>query len=195
MSTQTPSTNLTRRAIEDRAQRIEQYYIQHDRDKKKTYAHFTDEGISKKTVYHVLRRIERAGEVIFKKPSGRKVSVCTPEMFEKVAELFKQNPKLSCREGAKQLGVARTTIFRIMAKMREKNIETYKVIESEPRCPTCHQKIDAKIAEALEKRKNKVKSPKSKPVKSNGTKREEYHDAKEDLNLNSVEGEHIVSSL
>lgn len=171
--------NLSRRAIEERAQRIEQYYTLHGKDKKRTYAHFTDEGISKKTVYHVIRRIEQSGKVIFKKPSGRKVSVCTPEMFEKVANLFKENPKLSCREGAKQLGVARTTIFRIMAKMRENNIETYKVIESDPRCPTCHQKIDKKILQALEKKKSKTKTSKNEQDTSY-IRGDEYHEAKED---------------
>lgn len=151
--------NLTRREIEERAHRIEQYFNRHDKDKKKTYAHFMDEGISKKTIYHILRRIEQSGEVTFKRPTGRKVSVCTPEMFEKVAELFKNDPSLSCREGARKLGIARTTIFRIMAKMRESNIETYKQIESDPRCPTCHQKIDPKLAETL-KRKKTSKSKK-----------------------------------
>lgn len=135
----------SRRDNEERAKRIEQYYIRHGKDKKKTYKHFIDEGLSKKTVYHILRRHDQRGDVTFKKPTGRRVSVCTPEMFDKLANLFKDNPELSCREAAKQLGVARTTIFRIMAKMREKNLETYKTIESEPRCPTCHQKIETKI--------------------------------------------------
>lgn len=145
-----------RRDNEERAKRIEQYYIRHNKDKKKTYAHFIDEGLSKKTIYHILRRHELRGDVTFKKPSGRKVSVCTPEMFDKLANIFKNNPDLSCREAAKQLGVARTTIFRIMAKMREKNLETHKVIvQNEPRCPTCHQKIEKKPNVTKEKRKKK----------------------------------------
>lgn len=145
----------SRRANEDRAKRIEQYYIRHGKDKKKTYLHFMDEGLSKKTVYHILKRHDQRGDVSFKKPTGRRVSVCTPEMFEKVANLFKDSPDLSCREAAKQLGVARTTIFRIMAKMREKNLETNKVIVSERRCPTCHQKIEPKPDTPKRKRKSK----------------------------------------
>lgn len=111
---------------------------------------------AKKTVYHILRRHDQRGDVTFKKPTGRRVSVCTPEMFDKLANLFKDNPELSCREAAKQLGVARTTIFRIMAKMREKNLETYKTIETEPRCPTCHQRIETKI-NVTKKRTKKTK--------------------------------------
>lgn len=136
---------MTRRDNEERAKRIVEYYLKHDKDKKRTYLHFMDEGLNKKTVYHVLRRLEQRGDVTFKKPTGRRASVCTPAMFDKVANLFKDNPELSCREAAKQLGIARTTIFRVLARMREENIETYKVVESEPRCPTCHQKIDPKL--------------------------------------------------
>lgn len=142
-----------RRANEERAKRIEQYYIRHNKDKKKTYQHFLDEGLTKKTIYHTIRRHDQRGDVTFKKPTGRRVTVCTPEMFERLANLFKENPELSCREAAKQLGIARTTIFRIMAKMREKNLETYKVIESEPRCPTCHQKIEPKATPKRRRRK------------------------------------------
>lgn len=140
-----------RRANEDRAKRIIQYYERHDKDKKRTYVHFMDEGLNKKTVYHILRRHEERGDITFRKPTGRRSTVCTPEMFERLANLFKESPKLSCREAAEQLGIARTTIFRIMRKMKEKDIETNKVIESEPRCPTCHQKVDMK-----RKRKKKV---------------------------------------
>lgn len=124
-----------------------------------------------------MRRHDQRGDVSFVKPSGRKVSVCTTEMFERVASLFKENPELSCREAAKQLGVARTTIFRIIAKMREKNLETYKVIESEPRCPTCHQKIDPKVLAAREKRKsNQVKIKKESAEKKEPAKRKETVD-------------------
>lgn len=147
-----------RQANEDRAKRIEQYYIRHNKDRKKTYKHFADEGLNKKTIYLTIRRHEQRGDVSFKKPTGRKASVCTPEMFDKLANLFKENPDLSCREAARKLGIARTTIFRIMAKMREKNLETYKVVESEPRCPTCHQKIDPKNTVIKQKQKKKVEN-------------------------------------
>lgn len=151
-------------ANQERAKRVEDYYIRHNKDKKKTYEHFMDEGMSKKTVYHIIRRHEQRGEVTFKKPTGRRVTVCTPEMFEKLSNIFKQNPDLSCREAAKQLGVARTTVFRILAKMRELNLETYKVIESEPRCPTCHQKIDPqKFPQLLKKKNAKLKNIKNNP--------------------------------
>lgn len=146
---------MSRQANEDRAKRIVQYYERHGKDKKRTYLHFMDEGLSKKTVYHILRRHDQRGDISFRKPTGRKTTVCTPEMFDRLANLFKDNPELSCREAAKQLGVARTTIFRIMSKMREKNIETNKVIESETRCPTCHQKVDPKML--LPKKKKKTK--------------------------------------
>lgn len=149
---------MSRRSNEERAKRIAQYYVRHEKNRKKTYDHFMDEGLCKKTIYHVLRRHDQDGDVSFKKPTGRKVSVCTPEMFDKLANLFKDKPDLSCREAAKQLGVARTTIFRIMAKMREKKIETYKVIESEPRCPTCHQRVDPeKLKKVKEGRKRRKK--------------------------------------
>lgn len=144
---------MSRRDNEERAKRIEQYYIRHGKDKKKTYHHFMDEGLCKKTIYHIMRRHDQRGDVTFKKPTGRRVTVCTPEMFDRLANLFKDNPELSCREAAKQLGIARTTIFRIMAKMREKNLETYKVIESEARCPTCHQKIEPKAPTPRRKKK------------------------------------------
>lgn len=142
--------------------------MKHENDKKKTYLHFMDEGLSKKTIYHVLRRHDLRGDVSFKKPTGRKTTVCTPEMFDKLANLFKENPDLSCREAAKKLGIARTTIFRIMAKMREKNIETHKVVESETRCPTCHQKVDPKIL--IARKRKRVKNIKEEPDDSGSTR-------------------------
>lgn len=157
----TSPCSFSRKSNEERAKRIEQYYIRHDKDKKKTYLHFMDEGLTKKTIYHILRRHDQRGDVTFKKPTGRRVSVCTPEMFAKLADLFKNNPELSCREAAKKLGIARTTIFRVMAKMREKNLETYKVIDSEPRCPTCHQKIDPKHKLAIQNTNNATNSSSS----------------------------------
>lgn len=151
---------MSRQANEERAKRIEQFYLNHNKDKKKTYLHFSEEGISKKIIYHIMRRHDLRGDVSFRKPTGRKVSVCTPEMFDRLANLFKGNPELSCREAANQLGVARTTIFRIIAKMREKNLETYKVLETvEPRCPTCHQRVDPNVLAAKLKKKPEEKKP------------------------------------
>lgn len=166
---------MSRKENEERAKRVEQYYIRHGKDKKKTYQHFHDEGLSKKTIYHILRRHDTTGNVQFKKPTGRKVSVCTPEMFNKLASIFKDNPELSCREAAKQLGVARTTIFRIMAKMREKNIETYKVIDSIIRCPTCHQRLPPKT-ELPKPRPRKTKQTKVKKEEDKGNEEDDDDD-------------------
>lgn len=173
---------MSRRANEERAKRVEQYYIRHGLDKKKTYTHFTDEGLCKKTIYHILRRHDQRGDVSFKKPTGRRVTVCTTEMFDRLANIFKENPDLSCREAAKQLGVARTTIFRIMKKMREKNLETYKVIESEPRCPTCHQKIENKALKGLKKTRTikKIKPEDDAGDESDPDEEEDDDDGQED---------------
>lgn len=182
---------MSRKENEERAKRVEQYYIRHGKDKKKTYQHFHDEGLSKKTIYHILRRHDTTGNVQFKKPTGRKVSVCTPEMFNKLANIFKDNPELSCREAAKQLGVARTTIFRIMAKMREKNIETYKVIDSIIRCPTCHQRLPPKT-ELPKPRPRKTKQSKGKKDKDKANEDqndEEDNDDDDDDDAEGVEDE------
>lgn len=174
----------SRQALEERAKRIVQYYIRHGKDKKRTYAHFMDEGLHKRTIVTIIKRHDeetnnhsttdehghqsehdKQGTSNLnvnttkpeKKPLGRKPTVTTPEMFDKIANLFKEKPDLSCREAAKTLNLSRTTIFRIIRKMKEKNIEINKVIASEPRCPTCHQRIkDVKKAAKILKNETKT---------------------------------------
>lgn len=145
----------TRQAIEDRAKRIVQYYLRYEGDKKRTCAHFEDEGIPKRTILNVLKRFQdklanppptddeekESFNLMGKKPLGRKPTVTTPEMFDKVSSLFREYPDLSCREAAKRLDLARTSIFRVIKKMKENGIEINKDIVSERRCPTCHQRI------------------------------------------------------
>lgn len=156
----------SRQVLEERAKRIIQYYMRHDGDKKRTCDHFTDEGICKRTIVNIIKRYEgelansnstddningdtgddcntsiKSLNLTGKKPLGRKPTVTTPEMFDKIAKLFQENPDLSCREAAKRLQLSRTSIFRVIRKMKENNIEINKVIVSEPRCPTCHQRI------------------------------------------------------
>lgn len=177
---------MNNKKYEERAKRIEQYYLKHGKDKKKTYSHFTDEGLNKRTIYNILRKHEELGDVSHKKGDvGRKATACTPEMFDKCAKLFKDNPKLSFRQAALELNVPRTTVYRILSKMKENDLETYKISEADPRCPTCHQKIDpAKVSLLKPKRerakqKKKVKS-KQEPKKNDklqgdtgGTEREQ----------------------
>lgn len=154
--------SLSRSAHQERAKRIIEFFLRHDKDKKATLKHFAEEGVGKKCIYSVLKRHEIQGDVVYKKPTGRKLSVCTPEMFEKLSKLFKENPQITSKAAAEQLGVARTSIFRIMAKMREINMETNREV-GEGRCPTCRQTIKSK--KPLKKKERKVpKSPKkSKP--------------------------------
>lgn len=158
---------MNNKKYEERAKRIEQYYLKHGKDKKKTYLHFTDEGLNKRTIYNILRKHEELGDVSHKKGDvGRKATACTPEMFDKCAKLFKENPKLSFRQAALELNVPRTTVYRILSKMKENDLETYKISETDPRCPTCHQKIDPSKVNLLkpkrEKEKEKVKQNKKK---------------------------------
>lgn len=131
--------------FEERAKRIWEYYLRHSKDRKRTCEHFQDEGLSKRTVYHILRKYEQQGDATSKKPIGRPPTVCTEEMFSRVSQIFRENPNLSCREAALQLGIKRTTIFRIMEKMRERDLPTNKILERQRRCPTCHQKIDSNV--------------------------------------------------
>lgn len=141
---------MSRKSLEERAKRIVEFYLRTGKDKKKVVDHFGEEGICKRTVNKVIKKHEERGDVSFIKPTGRKGTMCTPEMFDKVATLFRANPTLPSGEAAKQLGIARTTIFRILAKMRENDIETFKEIET--RCPTCHQKCNPKAL--IKKKKN-----------------------------------------
>ena len=159
---------MTRKALEERAKRIVEYYLRVNKDKKKVVDHFTEEGVCKKTITKVIRRHEEEGDVSFKKITGRKGHICTPEMFDKVAGLFKNNPHLPSGQAARELGVGRTTIFRILAKMREKNIETYKYM-GETRCPTCHQKCDPKVLIKKERKPKRKKTKDEEDVEKQNT--------------------------
>lgn len=157
---------MNNKKYEERAKRIEQYYLKHGKDKKKTYLHFTDEGLNKRTIYNILRKHEELGDVSHRKGDvGRKATACTPEMFDKCAKLFKDNPKLSFRQAALELNVPRTTVYRILSKMKENDLETYKVGEADPRCPTCHQKIDPAKVALLKPKKEKERAKQKKKTK------------------------------
>lgn len=173
-STKAGAPAMSRRSLEDRARRIVEYYNRVNKDKKRVIEHFEEEGICKRTISKIIRRHEEKGDVTFMKPPGRRGTICTPEMFDRVANLFKENPNLPSGEAAKQLGIARTTIFRVLAKMREKNIETYKIVET--RCPTCHQKCDPKVLLKKIGRPKKEKQVKSQPKKEES---DQFDDARD----------------
>lgn len=165
---------MNNQKYEERAKRIEQYYLKHGKDKKKTYVHFTDEGLNKRTIYNILRKHEELGDVSHKKGDvGRKATACTPEMFDKCAKLFKENPKLSFRQAALELNVPRTTVYRILSKMKENDLETYKISETDPRCPTCHQKIDPSKVNLLKPKREKEKAKQNKKKPKKNTKEQE----------------------
>lgn len=165
---------MARRHFEERAQRIVDFYIRTEKDKKRVVKHFKEEGIPSRSVHRIINQFEERGDASFKKIPGRNRKVLPDEAYGRVAALFKENPKMTCADVASKMEVSKSTVLRILRQMRNDNIETYREIESVI-CPTCHQRCDPKTLDAIKKRKLEIKQNRqknsSKPTKSSVRKK------------------------
>ena len=67
-----------------------------------------------KTVYNVMKRFNDIDTTVSKPKCGRKRKVCTKALVDFVCNRISQNPRKSVRELAKTLGVAGTTMRRVV---------------------------------------------------------------------------------
>lgn len=157
-----PSTNMAPRlTYQERAKRIAEFYIRMNKNTKKVVAHFVEEGVPSRTVHRVLRLFESRGDVAFKKIPGRGRKVSTEEAQQKIADLFRENPKMPIRAAADLLGVSRSTLARLLNEMRAENKDTFQAPPETAICPTCRQKCDPEVLIAARQKKTKTKSLKN----------------------------------
>lgn len=141
---------------EERAKRIIEFYLRFEKDKVKTLRHFKDEGVPPRSIHRIITNFEKRGEATFKKIPGRSKKIDDHEAYDKLAAMFKEDPKMSLGDVATKLGVSKTTVLRILRQMRLDNIETYREVDTVI-CPTCHQRCDPKVLDAIRKRKEEIK--------------------------------------
>jgi DNA-binding transcriptional MerR regulator len=142
---------------EERAKRIIEFYLRFDKDKLKTLRHFKDEGVPARSIHRIITNYEKRGDINFKKIPGRSKKINSDEAYDKLASMFKQDPKMSCGDVATRLGVSKTTVLRILRQMRSDNVETYREVDTVI-CPTCHQRCDPKVLDAIRKRKEEIRA-------------------------------------
>ena len=159
---------------EERAKRIVEFYLRFDKDKLKTLKHFKDEGVPSRSIHRIITNYEKRGEAKFKKIPGRSKKIDSMEAYNKLAAIFKEDPKMSCGDVANRLGVSKTTVLRILRQMRSDNVETYREVDTVI-CPTCHQRCDPKVLESIRKRKEEIKiDRKTKRSKTRTSKAEQH---------------------
>lgn len=141
---------------EERSKRIVEFYLRFEKDKLKTLKHFKDEGVPARSIHRIITNYEKRGEATFKKIPGRSKKIDSTEAYDKLAAIFKEDPKMSCGDVATRLGVSKTTVLRILRQMRSDNIETYREVDTVI-CPTCHQRCNPKVLDAIKRRKEEIK--------------------------------------
>jgi len=154
-----------RQSYQDRAKRIADFYLRVDKDREKVLLHFEDEGVPARTIHRIIRLYEKRGDVAFKKIPGRGKKISPEEAHEKIAAMYKENPKLPSGEAARALGVSRSTFLRMLADMRAQNKETFRAPAESATCPTCRQKCDPEVLESF--KANYYLKKKVKPRNSN----------------------------
>ena len=157
---------VPRQSYQDRAKRIADYYLRVDKDKQKVLCHFEDEGVPSRTVHRIINLFEKRGDVSFKRIPGRSKKLSPDEAHEKIASLFKENPKMPPGEVAKILGISRSTLRRILNQMRQEGKESFRAPSEYATCPTCRQRCDPEILESIRLRKTvkKERKPRAKHV-------------------------------
>lgn len=89
----------------------------------KTCYHFMEEGYHRYTIKRIIRRYEERGTTDRKPKSGRPRSAATDKVIKKVEKKLKQDPNLSVRRGALQIGSSKSTFDRV--KVHDLGIKAY----------------------------------------------------------------------
>uniref|UniRef100_A0A914DZG6 Uncharacterized protein n=1 Tax=Acrobeloides nanus TaxID=290746 RepID=A0A914DZG6_9BILA len=75
-----------------------------------TAKHFMDEGVSKSTIYDILKRYEDNLPAERQSGSGRIAKIFTPKKFEQLKKDFDQKDGISQRQAAKKYGCGQQMI-------------------------------------------------------------------------------------
>lgn len=102
---------MTRTEHETFAEQVITYFKTHGR--RATIHHFEEQGKSRRTVYHILKRYEDKGQERFKPIPGRPLG----DGFSKVKSLFLERPLTRIRDAAKELNMPKSTVSHIRIKM------------------------------------------------------------------------------
>lgn len=114
---------------EARAKRIIQFYIgQGCESKKTTCEHFAAEGVPKSTLYGIIRRFEVTRLTEYKSLVGRPRSVATPQVVQKIKQVFTDRPNTSVRNLASKMKIARSTLSHIKIKTLHLRARTKKIV-------------------------------------------------------------------
>lgn len=107
------------------AKRIVHFYTNDGgRDVKLTCRHFMAEGIARTTIKDIIGRYEERGTVVHETSGGRPRSVATVKVVNAISRLIEKDPNISVRNGARKLGLSKTTYDRV--KAHELGIKAYK---------------------------------------------------------------------
>lgn len=108
---------MTRSENELRAKRIVRFFLNEaNQSKKITFQHFSAEGVSKSTLYCVLKRYRETGNDKYKTLSGRPRTVATPDIVHRTKRSLKSKPGTSVRVLAAKMGISKSTLSRIKTK-------------------------------------------------------------------------------
>ena len=127
------------------AKQVVQFYTEISNfNKFETVSHFKKQGLKTQNLYKILRRYEETGTHEFKRKSGRKVTVATPEMINKVKKRL-VNTQNTIRDTARTLGISKTRVQDIKIMMEIKTKKCQKIpkytIRQEKRAKTNCRKI------------------------------------------------------
>lgn len=90
----------------------------------RTCRHFSETGVSPRTVRNILNRYTQEGRVTHNNKSGRTPKIGTPKVVDKVRKVFQADPNISVRRAADKLGLTRSTVSNI--KVKNLGIVSYK---------------------------------------------------------------------
>jgi transposase len=81
-----------------------------NQDTSLTCRHFTEQGANSKTVRRIIQRYLQEGRITHKPRGGKFATVSSRKVVQKVQKIFENNPRLSVRNAAQQVGIAKSTL-------------------------------------------------------------------------------------
>lgn len=100
---------------EDRRKRIYEFYISNrNKGKKFTVAHFLAEGVSEKTIYRIISRVENNSGHERVKGSGRVAKIMTKRRINRLKGMFEHKDGVSQRQAGRKFGCSQQYISKIL---------------------------------------------------------------------------------
>lgn len=103
------------------AERIIQFFMTNNGDRKITIKHFVDEGCKRRTIQQVLKRYVDTDKVGYSKKSGPQPSVLTAKQLQKIKNHYMRNPNISERSTAAKFKISKTSVANAKKKLRIKS--------------------------------------------------------------------------